>query len=134
MRHEWWDGMGGEQNAVVLCSGRLSGRVACRPRVSEQVQTLFWAASRGSGFRFQFRGSGFRVQVHPGSPLPGSPDVGCSLPTTVATAHHAAVAVLLLLLFMASSGDVVRAPCGVMHGKTSPVFHTNKGILEGLEK
>jgi hypothetical protein len=31
-------------------------------------------------------------------------------------------------------GDVVRAPSGVMHGKTSPVHHTNVGILEGLEK
>eukprot|EP00983_Pelagomonas_calceolata_P060986 1146614-Pelagomonas_calceolata.AAC.3 len=30
------------------------------------------------------------------------------------------------------AGDVVRAPCGVMHGKTSPVFHTNVGVLEGL--
>ncbi|KIZ07815.1 anthranilate synthase component II [Monoraphidium neglectum] len=33
----------------------------------------------------------------------------------------------------AFGGDVVRAPTGVMHGKTSPVFHTNAGILEGLE-
>jgi hypothetical protein len=33
-----------------------------------------------------------------------------------------------------TTGDVVRAPTGVMHGKTSPVFHTNAGILEGLEK
>jgi hypothetical protein len=33
-----------------------------------------------------------------------------------------------------TAGDVVRAPCGVMHGKTSPVYHTNVGILEGLEK
>ncbi|KAG2447499.1 hypothetical protein HYH02_007425 [Chlamydomonas schloesseri] len=32
----------------------------------------------------------------------------------------------------AFGGDVVRAPCGVMHGKTSPVFHTNEGLLEGL--
>uniref|UniRef100_A0A383W6D7 anthranilate synthase n=1 Tax=Tetradesmus obliquus TaxID=3088 RepID=A0A383W6D7_TETOB len=33
----------------------------------------------------------------------------------------------------AFGGDVVRAPCGVMHGKTSPVFHTDKGVLQGLE-
>ncbi len=32
------------------------------------------------------------------------------------------------------AGDVVRAPCGVMHGKTSLVHHTNTGVLEGLEK
>ncbi len=32
------------------------------------------------------------------------------------------------------SGDVIRAPSGLMHGKTSPVFHTNAGILEGMEK
>ncbi|KAG2493771.1 hypothetical protein HYH03_007992 [Edaphochlamys debaryana] len=32
----------------------------------------------------------------------------------------------------AFGGDVVRAPSGVMHGKTSPVFHTNEGLLEGL--
>lgn len=32
------------------------------------------------------------------------------------------------------AGDVVRAPCGVMHGKTSPVFHKNVGVLEGLDK
>lgn len=30
-------------------------------------------------------------------------------------------------------GHVVRAPTGVMHGKTSPVFHTNQGLLEGLD-
>ena len=30
-------------------------------------------------------------------------------------------------------GDVVRAPSGVMHGKTSPVWHTNTGLLEGLD-
>lgn len=35
---------------------------------------------------------------------------------------------------MSTSGDVVRAPSGVMHGKTSPVFHTNIGLLEGLDK
>uniref|UniRef100_A0A061RR11 anthranilate synthase n=1 Tax=Tetraselmis sp. GSL018 TaxID=582737 RepID=A0A061RR11_9CHLO len=28
--------------------------------------------------------------------------------------------------------DVVRAPCGVMHGKSSPVFHKDIGVLEGL--
>lgn len=27
-------------------------------------------------------------------------------------------------------GRVIRAPCGVMHGKTSDVFHTNTGLLE----
>lgn len=30
-------------------------------------------------------------------------------------------------------GNVVRAPCGVMHGKTSDVYHTNIGLLEGLD-
>lgn len=30
-------------------------------------------------------------------------------------------------------GRVIRAPCGVMHGKTSPVFHTNTGLLRGLD-
>lgn len=30
-------------------------------------------------------------------------------------------------------GNVVRAPSGVMHGKTSPVFHTSVGLLEGLD-
>ncbi|DBA91704.1 TPA: Ankyrin repeat and SOCS box protein 2 [Trebouxia sp. C0004] len=29
-------------------------------------------------------------------------------------------------------GDVVRAPSGVMHGKTSPVHHKNSGLLKGL--
>eukprot|EP00877_Chromochloris_zofingiensis_P012992 jgi/Chrzof1/7947/UNPLg00007.t1 len=33
----------------------------------------------------------------------------------------------------AFGGDVVRAPCGVMHGKQSLVYHNNVGILEGLE-
>lgn len=28
-------------------------------------------------------------------------------------------------------GKVVRAPTGVMHGKTSPVFHTDDGLLKG---
>ncbi|CAG9467032.1 unnamed protein product [Pedinophyceae sp. YPF-701] len=32
----------------------------------------------------------------------------------------------------AFGGKVVRAPCGVMHGKVSPVTHTNVGLLEGL--
>jgi hypothetical protein len=36
--------------------------------------------------------------------------------------------------FCSPAGDVVRAPSGVMHGKTSPVFHTNEGLLEGLDK
>jgi len=30
-------------------------------------------------------------------------------------------------------GDVVRAPSGVMHGKTSLVWHTDEGLLEGLD-
>lgn len=30
-------------------------------------------------------------------------------------------------------GRVIRAPCGVMHGKTSDVFHTNTGLLEVAE-
>jgi anthranilate synthase component 2 len=34
----------------------------------------------------------------------------------------------------AFGGDVVRAPSGVMHGKTSPVYHTNIGLMEGLPK
>eukprot|EP00898_Chlorokybus_atmophyticus_P004527 jgi/Chlat1/5075/Chrsp33S05066 len=29
-------------------------------------------------------------------------------------------------------GQIVRAPTGLMHGKTSPVFHNNVGILEGM--
>lgn len=29
-------------------------------------------------------------------------------------------------------GKVVRAPSGVMHGKTSPVFHNDTGLLAGL--
>lgn len=27
-------------------------------------------------------------------------------------------------------GRIIRAPCGVMHGKTSDVYHTNTGLLE----
>ena len=27
-------------------------------------------------------------------------------------------------------GKIVRAPCGVMHGKASPVFHTGVGLLQ----
>jgi anthranilate synthase component 2 len=33
----------------------------------------------------------------------------------------------------AFGGDVIRAPTGLMHGKTSPVFHNNTGLLKGLE-
>ncbi len=40
----------------------------------------------------------------------------------------------VFLCLLPHAGDVVRAPCGVMHGKTSPVFHTNVGLLEGLPK
>ncbi|UPQ96834.1 beta subunit of anthranilate synthase [Chloropicon primus] len=29
-------------------------------------------------------------------------------------------------------GNVIRAKCGVMHGKTSPVFHNDTGVLKGL--
>lgn len=32
----------------------------------------------------------------------------------------------------AFGGDVVRAPGGVMHGKTSPVTHSGVGLLKGL--
>lgn len=30
-------------------------------------------------------------------------------------------------------GKVIRAPSGVMHGKTSLVYHTNEGLLKGLD-
>lgn len=30
-------------------------------------------------------------------------------------------------------GNVIRAPCGVMHGKTSEVFHNGEGLFEGLD-
>ncbi|KAK9831463.1 hypothetical protein WJX81_007835 [Elliptochloris bilobata] len=30
-------------------------------------------------------------------------------------------------------GRIVRAPTGVMHGKVSPVMHTNVGLLEGMD-
>lgn len=33
----------------------------------------------------------------------------------------------------AFGGDVIRVPTGLMHGKTSPVFHTNTGLLKGLD-
>eukprot|EP00798_Chlamydomonas_sp_ICE-L_P027093 gene27092-2317_t len=33
----------------------------------------------------------------------------------------------------AFGGDVIRTPTGLMHGKTSPVFHNNVGVLEGME-
>jgi anthranilate synthase component 2 len=32
----------------------------------------------------------------------------------------------------AFGGKVIRAPSGLMHGKTSPVTHLNKGVLKGL--
>lgn len=35
-------------------------------------------------------------------------------------------------LLQVFGGDVVRAPSGVMHGKTSPVWHSNVGLMEGL--
>lgn len=31
-------------------------------------------------------------------------------------------------------GRIIRSPTGVMHGKTSPVHHTNEGLLRGLPK
>lgn len=37
-----------------------------------------------------------------------------------------------LSLAQVFGGHVVRAPCGVMHGKTSPVWHTGVGLLEGV--
>jgi anthranilate synthase component 2 len=30
-------------------------------------------------------------------------------------------------------GDIIRAPSGVMHGKSSPVWHTNVGLVAGLD-
>ena len=30
-------------------------------------------------------------------------------------------------------GAVIRAPSGVMHGKSSPVWHKNVGLVEGLD-
>lgn len=32
------------------------------------------------------------------------------------------------------AGDIIRAPTGLMHGKTSLVHHTNVGVLEGMDK
>jgi anthranilate synthase component 2 len=31
-------------------------------------------------------------------------------------------------------GKIIRAKTGVVHGKSSPVFHTDKGILKGLDR
>jgi anthranilate synthase/aminodeoxychorismate synthase-like glutamine amidotransferase len=69
------------------------------------------------------------------SPGPGTPrDGGISL--DVIDAFHATVPILGVCLghqciAAAFGGRVVRAP-RLMHGKTSPVYHDRRGILEGV--
>lgn len=65
----------------------------------------------------------------------------CSLAGMVAAALHACQAWLLHARpsvpaprpAQVFGGRVVRAPSGVMHGKTSPVSHDNTGLLHGLD-
>ncbi|KXZ41937.1 hypothetical protein GPECTOR_239g567 [Gonium pectorale] len=70
------------------------------------------------------------------SPGPGRPiDSGISLQSVRELGPHFPLFGVCMghqCIGEAFGGDVVRAPSGVMHGKTSPVYHTNVGILEGL--
>lgn len=70
------------------------------------------------------------------SPGPGRPEdsgisleiiekLGTSIPTFGVCMGHQCIGQVF-------GGKVVRAPCGVMHGKTSEVWHTNVGLVEGL--
>ena len=56
-----------------------------------------------------------------------------SPPTHIHTHPHSCTPLLHPRRPQVFGGKVVRAPSGVMHGKSSPVFHTNTGLLEGLE-
>jgi anthranilate synthase/aminodeoxychorismate synthase-like glutamine amidotransferase len=69
------------------------------------------------------------------SPGPGTPDDG-GVSLDVVRAFHATTPILGVCLghqciAAAFGGRVDRAPV-LMHGKTSPVYHEQRGILEGL--
>jgi anthranilate synthase/aminodeoxychorismate synthase-like glutamine amidotransferase len=69
------------------------------------------------------------------SPGPGTPDDG-GVSLDVIREFHTAVPILGVCLghqciAAAFGGRVDRAPI-LMHGKTSPIFHEQRGILEGL--
>ena len=64
-------------------------------------------------------------QVFGGKPIPLRRHARSSAPPDASCA---------LLPFAHLAGNITRAKCGVMHGKTSPVFHTDTGILKGLSR
>lgn len=39
-----------------------------------------------------------------------------------------------LLLSQGTEGNIIRAPCGVMHGKSSEIYHNGEGLLKDLPK
>lgn len=70
------------------------------------------------------------------SPGPGAPEEsGISLEAVVRLGPEVPLFGVCMghqCIGRAFGGDVVRAPRGVMHGKTSPVTHSGVGLLKGL--
>ena len=70
------------------------------------------------------------------SPGPGTPeDSGISLEVVRVLGRELPVFGVCMghqCIGQTFGGSVIRAPCGVMHGKVSPVFHDDMGVLKGL--
>ena len=49
---------------------------------------------------------------------------------SVSCPQHAMPLSLAAIAWQVFGGRVVRAPCGVMHGKTSPIHHTGVGLMQ----
>lgn len=70
------------------------------------------------------------------SPGPGAPDeAGISLAVCAELGPRTPVFGVCMghqCIGQAFGGKVIRAPLGLMHGKSSPVQHTDAGVLEGM--
>lgn len=88
------------------------------------------SGSKRTGTLWSPPAQGHRIHVGGGTKLLGAN----TMDSTSCNADTLCCAACCVLCCALCAGDVVRAPSGVMHGKTSPVFHTNTGLLEGLDK
>lgn len=79
----------------------------------------------------QMRPDGIVISPGPGRPV----DAGISLELIAKFGHYLPILGVCLghqSIGQVFGGDVVRAPV-LMHGKTSPIYHNNEGVFQGLE-
>lgn len=79
----------------------------------------------------QMRPDGIVISPGPGRPV----DAGISLELIAKFGPHLPILGVCLghqSIGQVFGGDVVRAPV-LMHGKTSPIYHNNEGVFQGLE-